>query len=186
MKKLRATSRILHLFLLCCFFMPFLKSCDLEKNEAPFFPADSLGISAPLDSFAKQPLVFPDGAGSINDDAQEDAWGWLKVPLDILLPGGDYSGIFLVITSIESDPQFPNTTWPVAPSFIFLISSMCLVFRKNNDRRGIFVFSVMSTFFLGLFMFQQQFHGLMIGTWLASIFFILNNIVCYLFWKKGN
>jgi hypothetical protein len=186
-------NKSLCIIILLCFFLPFVKGCDgfldftieeklaLEKSRADSIASfnqvsDSVDLKT-NDTLSDASLQKNDS--SYTPEAVEKRSFLSELAGAVLLPGGEISGIALVLTGWDDLSGLTS----IEPAFIFLILMLFAVFKKEKNYRRIFIFSALAFFFLFLFMLYF-FSEVLYGYWLALSLTLINTFVAYLSWKE--
>ncbi|MCW3072606.1 MAG: hypothetical protein JWO44_2496 [Bacteroidetes bacterium] len=167
-------NRYLYIVILLCFFLPFAEGCKWNLNSPQEQAAiekaraDSLGYMDP-----QQPVE------EINSEPIQPFF-LKKTASSLLLPGGDYSGIFLVLIGWKSLQGLTS----LVPAFILLLVLVVVTNKKKlKNPRRIFIYSLTLTFFMLMFWIYNR-NDLMYGYWLSLSFICINTVIAGINQKK--
>jgi|GEM_PF-5559445 len=178
-------NRYLYVVILLCFFLPFAEGCKWnltspeEKAELEKKRADSAALvaSLPPDSLAYEAPV--ETVDEVNAQEPESST-FNKAASALLLPGGDYSGMLLVMTGWKTISGLTS----IVPAFILLLALIAMTFRKAAPRpKRVFIMSALLSFFLAVMM-AYSFTDLMYGYWLTLIITVTNTIIAYINYRN--
>jgi hypothetical protein len=176
-------NRYLYLVILLCFFLPFAEGCKWELNSPEEKAviekarADSIAaFSAAVDSSVQQVSDHSRKSGPFTaSSATSPQNSANKILSAVFLPGGDYSGIFLVMIGWRSITGLTS----LVPAFVLLII-LIATSRKGKERsRRIFTCSLLMSVFLLIFL-AYSFNDVMYGYWITLVITIGNTRLAYL------
>jgi hypothetical protein len=175
-------NRYLYLLILLCFFMPFAEGCHMfdaspeEKALMEKAAQDSIdaGLQNP-DSLHESISQNPEPGIFTMDSTASEISRTEKIISAVLMPGGDYSGIFLAMIGWRSIEGLTS----LFPAFIILIVLIFLSQRKKDDHsKSLFIWSVVFVVFMTMLLLYSS-NDLMYGYWITLSLAIINAIIAF-------
>lgn len=146
----------------------------IEKARAD---SAALFASLPPDRLVHEAPV--DAGDEVNSQLPESS-SFNKAASALLLPGGDYSGMLLVMVGWRSISGLTS----LVPAFILLLTLIVITFRKvPAPPKRIFIMSALLSFFLAMMM-AYSFTELMYGYWVTLVIALVNTIIAYVNYKN--
>jgi disulfide bond formation protein DsbB len=158
-------NRNIYLAILLCFFLPFAKGCDFDLGLAEEKLASEQSIT---DSISTNDL----DSSVINTPEIKNSF-FKQALSDLLMPGGDYSGFYLVLVGTLSIKGWLS----LVPAFLILVSLIYMSFKKKTaELRPVIYLNLAFTIFLILFL-AFYFKDLMYGFWITLVLSFVNLII---------
>jgi hypothetical protein len=165
-------NRNIYLAMLLCFFLPFAKGCEFDLGLAEEKLASERDIAVTL------PINDNDTISTITNEETQPSPEiknnfFKQIISDLLMPGGDYSGFYLVLVGTLSIKGWLS----LVPAFLILITLIFLSFKKKAaELRSALYLNFAFTIFLILFL-AFYFKDVMYGFWITLVLSFLNLVV---------
>jgi hypothetical protein len=198
MRLLKVFSRTLHFAMLFCFCLPFLKGCDGCGPSADELAAREMASRDSIMAVeaARAEENMTDSSDSLLPEAQQftlqceppvlpsddDKPFWERFLVTILEPDGDYSGLGLLVLSI----QLGGATLAAIlfPFITLVIISLIISFRKKTSFKLIFIFSVIEIVCLLAFYILFCNSAILYGYWLTLFLCLIHSILAFFIWRR--
>ncbi len=203
MRIIKLFSKTIHIAMIFCFCLPFLKGCSgcgvspeelaaKAKAEQDSIAAyslnhienttDTVAISLAFDS---SQTIIPD-TSRINPTlpAMNNKSIWVKFLSAVLQPNGDFSGLGLIVFGIQLGgvPIYMG----LLICLLLIIISLCISFQRKNTYKLIFVFSIIELLFLSLFYLAiGNYSEILYGYWLVFVLSLFNSITAFIIRKRS-
>jgi hypothetical protein len=174
MKLLKLLSKAMHLAIICCFCMPFLKGCsgcelsNEEKNAIVKNTLDSI-------SYFETDTIK-------NSRARENDSLKIATAIQLQQTPADYSGFDVLVIGCQYGA--PELSISIVPFVLLLLFTFCISFRKKPTYKWVFILSLFELLFLFIFFMLHPFDRILYGYWITYFLSFVHSVVAYLIWRK--
>jgi membrane-bound ClpP family serine protease len=173
-------NRYFYIIILLCFFLPFCEGCNflsIPAEEKAAMEKSQKDCLEALSNITVDSLMHIESSNSKSDSASiipvTKESGFLQNVISyLMLPNGDYSGIYLVVIGF-----FSLKGWlSVVPGFIVLIILIYLTNKTVVNYKRVFIYSL--AFLLLMLVFLAfNFNDLMYGFWICLMLGFINTTI---------